>query len=168
MVDRLSPQRRSWLMSRVRGKNTSPEMRVRRAAHGLGLRFRLHPTNLPGKPDLVFPKYNQILFVHGCYWHRHPGCPKASAPSSPFWRQKFRTNVARDIRVTKQLRKLGWRVAVIWECETKDPVRLARRIEGIVLRKKERYPPSNGRGKPRSWARRINGRRRIAATARRH
>src|ERR1700760_4179520 len=100
MVDRLTRSRRSWLMSRVRGKNTLPEIRVRKAAHALGLRFRLHRADLAGKPDLVFPKRSLALFVHGCFWHRHPGCPKASAPSSDFWRKKFETNVARDARVT--------------------------------------------------------------------
>src|SRR5580693_4845465 len=104
-------------MSRVRGKNTSPELRVRKAAHALGLRFRLHPKYLPGKPDIVFPKRKFVLFVHGCYWHRHPGCSKASAPCSGFWRKKFKMNVARDVRVTKELKKLGWRVGVIWECQ---------------------------------------------------
>src|SRR5262245_3918995 len=107
-------------MSRVGGKNTSPELRVRKAAHKLGLRFRLHRRDLPGTPDIVFPKWKIALFVHGCYWHRHHGCRKASPPSSPFWAKKFEANVARDSRVAVQLRKLGWRVVVVWECQTKD------------------------------------------------
>lgn len=124
-------------MSRVRGKHTSPEIRVRKAARALDLKYKLHPKNLPGKPDLVFPDLKLALFVHGCFWHRHPGCPKATPPSSPFWREKFRINVARDARVTKELRKAGWRVRVIWECESKDAGRLARKIESIAPLERE-------------------------------
>lgn len=122
MVDRLTPERRSWLMSRVRGKDTTPEMRVRRAAHKLGLRFRLHREDLPGKPDLVFPKHRVALFVHGCFWHRHEGCPKASTPKSrvSYWKDKFASNVARDVAVRHELEELGWRVRTIWECETRS------------------------------------------------
>lgn len=109
-------------MSRVRGKNTSPEIRVRKAAHALGFRFRLYRKDLPGKPDLVFPKYRVALFVHGCFWHRHPGCSKASMPKSrtDYWADKFATNVARDRRNAESLRAAGWRVEIVWECETKD------------------------------------------------
>lgn len=121
MVDRLTPERRSWLMSRVRGKHTKPEMIVRRAAHALGLRFRLHRKDLPGRPDLVFPRHKVALFVHGCFWHRHPGCRLASTPKTrtEFWQSKFDANVARDIRVAEQLRAACWRVVTIWECETR-------------------------------------------------
>lgn len=132
MVDRLTPQRRSWLMSRVRGKNTSPEIRVRRCAHALGFRFRIHRRDLPGKPDLVFPKRRLALFVHGCFWHRHPGCPKATAPSSKYWATKFKSNVKRDARVATELKALGWRVAIIWECQTKDPERLAKIVARLI------------------------------------
>src|SRR5437016_3209254 len=100
-------------MSRVRGKDTAPELRVRQMAHAMGLRFRLHRVDLPGTPDLVFSSRRLVVFVHGCYWHRHPGCTKASAPSSPFWAQKFNSNVARDSRVERELRSLGWKVLVI-------------------------------------------------------
>jgi DNA mismatch endonuclease (patch repair protein) len=108
-------------MSRVKSKNTTPEMRVRRAAHAQGLRFRLHRADLPGRPDLVFPKHRVAMFVHGCFWHRHPGCAKASTPKSQpeFWRSKFDANVARDVRVEAELEALGWRVVTVWECETK-------------------------------------------------
>ena len=108
-------------MSRVKGKNTTPEMRVRRAAHASGLRFRLHRKDLPGKPDLVFPKFRVAMFVHGCFWHRHNACSKASMPKSrtEFWRDKFDANVSRDARVEAELEALGWRVVTIWECETK-------------------------------------------------
>ena len=117
-------------MSRVRGKNTSPEMRVRRAAHKLGLRFRLHRNDLPGKPDLVFPKHKVALFVHGCFWHRHPACPKASLPKTKqsYWVEKFNSNVERDKRAMNALARQEWRTEVIWECETKDEVQLRQRL----------------------------------------
>ncbi|MCA3632241.1 MAG: DNA mismatch endonuclease Vsr [Methylobacterium sp.] len=127
MVDRLTPERRSWLMSRVARKNTTPELRVRRAAHALGLRFRLHRSDLPGKPDLVFPRRRLVVFVHGCFWHRHPGCRMATSPKSrtEFWLGKFAANQHRDASVTAELEKAGWRVVVIWECETRKPELLA-------------------------------------------
>jgi DNA mismatch endonuclease, patch repair protein len=126
LVDRLTPERRSWLMSRVKSKNTSPEIRVRQVVHALGLRFRLHPKNLPGQPDLVFPKHEVALFVHGCFWHRHPGCSKASMPKSrtEYWRRKFDANVARDTATEKELQRLGWHVLTIWECTTREPAAL--------------------------------------------
>lgn len=135
LVDRLTPERRSWLMSRVRGKDTWPEMRVRRAAHALGLRFRLHRKDLPGRPDLVFPKHRVALFVHGCFWHRHPGCAKASTPKSrtDFWQDKFDMNVARDARVVAELEALGWRVVTVWECDTKDEETLLRELGRQVI-----------------------------------
>lgn len=133
MVDHISPERRSWLMSRVRSKHTSPEMRVRSIAHALGLRFRLHRRDLPGKPDLVFPQYRIALFVHGCFWHRHPGCPKASIPKSRaiYWEQKFSENVRRDNFAVDALGQDGWNVAIIWECETKDRNSVLRRLQEI-------------------------------------
>ena len=121
-MDRLTPERRSWLMSRVKSKNSLAELRVRRLAHSLGLRYRLHRHDLPGTPDLVFPKHRVVVFVHGCFWHRHPRCKKATTPRSrvPFWQGKFNRNVARDQQAARDLEALGWAVAVIWECETKD------------------------------------------------
>lgn len=133
MVDHISPERRSWLMSRVRGKHTGPEVRVRKAAHKIGLRFRLHRKDLPGKPDLVFAKHNVALFVHGCFWHRHPNCPKASLPKtrSNYWTEKFVANQRRDSRAFEALEELGWTVAVLWECETKLPAKLDERLSDI-------------------------------------
>src|SRR5579871_634742 len=109
-------------MSRVHAEDTLAELRVRRSAHALGLRYRLHRRDMPGKPDLVFPKYYIALFVHGCFWHRHEGCKKASTPKSrtEFWQTKFDRNVARDTQVFEELRRLGWQVETIWECELKD------------------------------------------------
>lgn len=120
-------------MSRVRSKDTTPEMRVRRAAHALGLRFRLHRKDLPGKPDLVFPKHRVAIFVHGCFWHRHPGCAKASNPKSreSFWAKKFEANVMRDKAAADALLAKGWSVHSIWECETRDAEALSRSISRI-------------------------------------
>jgi DNA mismatch endonuclease (patch repair protein) len=134
VVDHISPERRSWLMSRVTGKNTTPEMRVRRAAHALGLRFRLHRKSLPGTPDLVFPKHRMALFVHGCFWHRHSNCHKASFPKSrvAFWAAKFARNVARDQEVEQKLKSMNWRTLTIWECQTKADAELFDILSRIV------------------------------------
>lgn len=107
-------------MSRVGSKNTAPEIIVRRLAHGMGLRFRLHVTGLPGKPDLVFPKHKAVVFVHGCFWHQHKNCRYSKCPKtrSAYWQAKFDANIARDARNLRRLRKLGWRVLVIWQCKT--------------------------------------------------
>lgn len=107
-------------MSAIRGRNTAPERIVRSHLHRAGLRFRLHAKGLPGRPDLVLPRFNAVVFVHGCFWHRHPGCPKAAVPASnrAFWRCKFRENVERDARAVASLRRDGWRVFVVWECRT--------------------------------------------------
>lgn len=136
MTDTVSPEKRSAMMARIGSKDTQPELRVRRMAHALGYRFRLHRRDLPGTPDLVFPKFRIALFVHGCYWHRHEGCPKAYTPKSrvDFWQEKFAANVERDARTTEKLRAMGWTPVVIWECETTDPVRLAEIVEERVRR----------------------------------
>jgi len=133
MVDRLSKEHRSWLMSRVRGKDTTPEMVVRRVAHGLGFRYRLHRKDLPGKPDLVFPKLRSVIFVHGCFWHRH-GCKKATTPKSntDFWLAKFERNVERDNQNKADLRAQGWRVKTIWECETREIEALTREVQDFL------------------------------------
>lgn len=121
-MDRLTREHRSWNMSRIRGVNTKPEIRVRSLLHRMGFRFRLHRKDLPGKPDIVLTKHETIIFVHGCYWHRHPGCQFAYTPKSrvEFWTTKFARNVERHFEVESELQALGWRVIVIWECETKD------------------------------------------------
>lgn len=120
-------------MSRVKGRHTGPEMRVRHLAHALGLRFRLHRKDLPGTPDLVFPKHRVAMFVHGCFWHRHLGCRKASFPKSKteYWQAKFDANMRRDALAVERLVALGWRVELIWECETKDGTALTTRLESI-------------------------------------
>ena len=132
-MDVVSSQTRSRMMGAVRATNTKPELVVRRLAHKLGYRFRLHRRDLPGTPDLLFPKYNICLFVHGCFWHRHQGCKAASNPSSnvDFWKDKFDRNVTRDARNEKALRNAGWRVFVIWECETKKAELLNARFQEL-------------------------------------
>jgi DNA mismatch endonuclease (patch repair protein) len=127
---------RSDMMRAVRRENTKPEMQARRVAHSLGLRFRLHRRDLPGTPDLVFPKLHTVIFVHGCFWHRHLACAKASTPKTrtEFWQAKFGSNVARDARVATELRDRGWRVIVLWECETTNPVQLRRRLRKHLLK----------------------------------
>ncbi len=117
-------------MAAVRSGDTGPERRVRSAAHALGLRFRLHRRDLPGTPDLIFPKHRTVVFVHGCFWHRHPGCRKATMPKSreAFWRAKFERNVERDLQVTAALLRLGWRVQTFWECETRNSDELRLRL----------------------------------------
>ncbi len=116
----VSPISRSENMSRIRGKDTKPEIKVRKLIHALGYRFRLHGRNLPGSPDLAFPGKRAVIFVHGCFWHRHPGCVKCTFPKTriEFWKDKFEKNVERDLRAVSQLHQLGWRVMTIWECES--------------------------------------------------
>lgn len=125
---------RSSLMARVKGKNTKPELLVRKELHRLGYRFRLHRRDLPGRPDIVLPKYKTAIFVHGCFWHRHPGCSKASTPKTrvDFWQDKFTTNMARDRRNEDALRSDGWQVLVVWECETKRIDELATRLSDAL------------------------------------
>ena len=133
-MDIVTPARRSEIMARIQGRDTVPEVVVRRTAHRLGFRFRLYRKDLPGRPDLVFPRYRAVVFVHGCFWHRHDGCRFAYTPRSRvrFWTEKFRQNVARDRRTEDALRSLGWRVLVIWECETRDDAVVACRLEHFL------------------------------------
>ena len=122
MVDVVDPVTRSRMMANIRGKNTRPEIALRRALHALGLRFRLHGKRLPGTPDIVLPRWKAAIFVHGCFWHRHEGCRFASSPATrrEFWEDKFAANVSRDRRDQELLVNTGWRVRVIWECDLKS------------------------------------------------
>ena len=133
-MDIVGQTRRSEIMARIQGRDTVPEMMVRRTAHRLGFRFRLYRKDLPGRPDLVFPRYRAVVFVHGCFWHRHDGCRFAYTPRSRvrFWTEKFRQNVARDRRTEDALRSLGWQVLVIWECETRDDADVAHRLKDFL------------------------------------
>ena len=122
MVDVVDPATRSRMMSGIRGKNTKPELLVRKYLHARGLRFRLHVKDLPGKPDMVFPKYRAVVFVHGCFWHQHADCKYATMPSTrgDFWANKLSDNVARDQYQSAVLAGLDWRVFIVWECELQD------------------------------------------------
>lgn len=122
-------------MRSVHQKNTAPEMVVRRLVHAMGGRYKLHRKDLPGSPDLVFPRHHLCIFVHGCFWHRHPGCRLASTPGSnvQFWQEKFARNVERDTRKENELQTAGWRVEIIWECETRAPGKLKSRLHALLF-----------------------------------
>lgn len=122
MPDIVTPETRSRMMSGIRGRDTKPELAVRRYLHSRGLRYRLHVRELPGRPDIVLPRHRTVVFVHGCFWHRHEGCRFAYTPKSrqEFWLPKLEGNAARDARDQQQLRDLGWRVEVVWECELRS------------------------------------------------
>lgn len=130
-LDTLSPEGRSERMSRVRNKNTKPELRVRRLIHGMGYRYRLHRKDIPGRPDLVFPSRKRVIFVHGCFWHRHPHCGLARLPKSrrEFWVPKLEGNRTRDLANQHKLHELGWKVLVVWECQT-----TARNLDSLAER----------------------------------
>jgi DNA mismatch endonuclease (patch repair protein) len=134
VIDTLSPVERSARMARIKSGNTLPELNLRKAVHRLGLRFRLHGSNLPGKPDLVFPQYKIAVFVHGCFWHRHAGCKIASTPKSntDFWISKFNRNTERDARVVDELVTRGWRVFIAWECETNTAAKAEQTARRLV------------------------------------
>ncbi len=121
-------------MSRIRSKDTKPEIIVRSMLHKAGYRFRLHVKNLPGKPDIVLPKYKTVIFVHGCFWHRHKGCKYATTPSTnkKFWQEKFTRNIANDKKHQRELKKLGWKVIAVWSCELKTPDKIFRRLEKVL------------------------------------
>jgi DNA mismatch endonuclease (patch repair protein) len=123
-MDVVDPEKRSKMMSGIKGKNTKPEMVVRRALFAEGFRYRLHRKDLPGGPDIVLTSRRVVVFVHGCFWHRHTGCRLAKLPASnvDFWKKKLDGNVARDHRVVRTLVASGWRVLIIWECITRDPI----------------------------------------------
>jgi len=124
-------------MARIRGRDTAPELAVRRIAHRMGLRFRPHCRDLPGRPDLVLRKHRLAVFVHGCFCHRHDGCRLASTPKSrsAFWTEKFASNMARDARQEAALRDLGWRVLVVWQCETRDEAEVERKLTAATNRR---------------------------------
>ena len=137
MADTLSKEKRSWNMSRIRGKDTGIEVKVRKYLFSKGFRFRKNVATLPGKPDVVLPKYKTVIFIHGCYWHRHPGCKYAYTPKSnvEFWQKKFAVNVANDEKDRRQLEEDGWTVITLWECDITrrfdtTMARLAQQLQG--------------------------------------
>ena len=127
-MDTASPEKRSWIMRQVKGRDTSPEKIVRSLLHRMGYRFRLQRDDLPGKPDIVLPRFN------GCFWHRHSGCKRATTPATnvDYWQTKFARNVARDARNQAELEKMGWRVVIVWECELKDKTTLEKRLDDYL------------------------------------
>lgn len=137
-MDSLTKEQRSWVMSRVRSKDTEPERFVRSFLFERGFRFRLHGKDLPGSPDIVLPKYKTIIEVRGCFWHRHPGCKVATMPASnvAFWKAKFERNVARDKRNEIAIRQLGWHLIVLWTCQIHNKAildRLPARIKSGIF-----------------------------------
>jgi DNA mismatch endonuclease (patch repair protein) len=135
-MDTLTAQERSTRMARVKGKDTTPELLARRLVHGLGYRFRLHGADLPGRPDMVFRRRRAVIFVHGCFWHRHPDptCRLARLPKSrlDFWEPKLSRNRARDLDVEQRLNESGWRVLILWECELRDRSMVASRVRDFL------------------------------------
>jgi DNA mismatch endonuclease (patch repair protein) len=136
-MDKLTKEKRSWNMSKIRSKDTEPEIIVRSVLHKMGYRFRLHVKDIIGKPDIVLPRFKSVIFVHGCFWHRHPGCKYAYTPKTrlDFWHNKFDNNVKRHQYVSQQLMEQGWNVIVIWECELKDPKILKNRLKSLLILK---------------------------------
>jgi DNA mismatch endonuclease (patch repair protein) len=119
MADHLTPEKRSWNMAQIKGKDTTVEVIVRKYLFSNGYRFRKTDKRYPGKPDIVLPKYKTVIFIHGCFWHRHPGCKRATTPKSnvEYWNSKFHKNVENDTKHKEELETMGWKVIVLWECE---------------------------------------------------
>lgn len=130
MTDVFTTEKRSWIMSRIKGRDSKPEILVRSIVFRMGYRFRLHRRDLPGTPDIVLPRHGKVIFVHGCFWHGHNRCRKSKRPTTneTFWNKKLDNNVKRDKRYRRELRRIGWKVLVIWECETREPDRLLKRL----------------------------------------
>jgi DNA mismatch endonuclease (patch repair protein) len=133
-MDTLNPEQRSRTMSRIKGRDTKPEKAVRSLLHGMGCRFRLHVKDLPGTPDIVLPRRKSVIFVHGCFWHGHQGCGRASIPATrtDFWTAKIHGNRERDERALAALEKLGYRCLVVWQCEMRDTDALRRRLAAFL------------------------------------
>ena len=133
MTDHVPPERRSYIMAKVGQRNTGPELALRRALHALGYRFRLHRSDLPGKPDIVFPSRRKVIFVHGCFWHGH-GCRWGKLPKSrvDYWRPKIETNRERDRDVLTRLNEAGWEALVVWQCEMKDIEAALNRVRAFL------------------------------------
>ena len=142
MTDTLTIAERSRLMAKIKGKNTAPERAVRSLLHRAGYRFRIHVRGLPGTPDVVLPKYRAVVFIHGCFWHRHRNCKIATMPQShkKFWSEKFARNVANDARHRRKLRRLGWRVVTVWSCQLRHPDLVLGKIEKALKPQIRRAP----------------------------
>jgi DNA mismatch endonuclease (patch repair protein) len=122
MTDVFSKEKRSWIMSRVKGCDTKPERLIRSLVHRMGFRFRVHRRALPGNPDIVLPRHRKVIFVHGCFWHGHKRCPRSKRPTTnkSFWERKLDGNIERDKRFRTELQRMGWKVLVVWQCETRN------------------------------------------------
>lgn len=134
MTDVFSKEKRSWIMSRVKGRDTGPEMLVRSFVHRMGFRFRVHRRDLPGNPDIVLPRHGKVIFVHGCFWHGHKRCPRSKRPATNkgFWNKKLDANIERDKRFREELRRMGWKSLVIWQCETRNPEHLLEKLKRFL------------------------------------
>jgi DNA mismatch endonuclease (patch repair protein) len=134
VVDHVDPAKRALIMAAVHSQDTGPEVAVRKIIHRLGYRYRLHDRALPGRPDLVFPSRRKVIFVHGCFWHRHPKCRYATSPKTreEFWEAKFTSNVARDRIARRELKRMGWAILTVWQCELKKPDKLTERLNDFL------------------------------------
>lgn len=137
-MDIFDKSKRSWIMSQIKSKDTKPEILVRSIVHKLGFRFRKHKSDLPGKPDIVLVKHRKIIFVHGCFWHSHKKCDRSSRPQSnkSFWSEKLDKNIARDKKTKRDLRLQGWKVLIVWTCETKNIYKLQNKIANYLVERK--------------------------------
>ena len=134
MTDVFSKEKRSWIMSRVKLRDTKPEMLVRSLVHRIGFRFRVHRRGLPGAPDIVLPRHGKVIFVHGCFWHGHKRCSRSKRPTTnkTFWSKKLDENIERDKRFRRGLRRMGWTVLVLWQCDTRNPEKLLQVLEKFL------------------------------------
>jgi len=134
MTDVFSKKKRSWIMSRVKGRDTKPEILVRSFVHRMGFRFRVQRRDLPGNPDIVLPRHGKVILVHGCFWHGHKRCPRSKRPTTNkgFWNKKLDRNIERDKRFRRMLRSLDWKVLVVWQCETRKPEKLLGKLERFL------------------------------------
>lgn len=134
MVDVFSEVKRKWLMGRIKGRDTKPEIFIRSIIHRMGFRFRLQRRDLPGCPDIVLPRYKKVIFVNGCFWHGHEKCLRAKRPTTniDFWNKKLDKNIKRDKKIRNELKKIGWKALVIWQCEIKKPATIYRKLERFL------------------------------------
>jgi len=134
MTDVFSREKRSWIMSRVKGRNTKPEKLVRSFVHRMGFRFRVHRRDLPGNPDIVLARHKKVIFVHGCFWHGHKRCQRSKRPTTnkDFWNKKLDENIERDKRFRRKLRRMDWKVLIVWQCETRKPEKLLGKLERFL------------------------------------
>jgi len=134
MADVFTPEKRSWLMSRVKGRDTGPEILVRSFVHRMGFRFRVHQRDLPGHPDIVLPRHRKVIFVHGCFWHGHKRCQRSKRPTTnmSFWNMKLDGNIERDKLFRRKLRSMGWKVLVVWQCDIRSAEKLFGKLERFL------------------------------------